>query len=108
MRVYTNQAEAENTKTTVTTLWKEEVYYCGNAFFHRTTIAVGKAGRTTGSGPLSRLHWMEKRVPTKTIWEAVGSWFPALRVRFCARALRALAIAALASQLRIIIIVSGM
>ena len=26
----------------------------------------------------------------KTIWEAVGSWFPALRVRFFARALRAL------------------
>jgi hypothetical protein len=25
------------------------------------------------------------------IWEAVGSWLPALRVRFCARALRALA-----------------
>ena len=33
---------------------------------------------------------MEKRVPTKTIWEAVGSWFPALRMRFFARALRAL------------------
>jgi len=33
---------------------------------------------------------MEKRVPTKTIWEAVGSWFPALRVRFFARALRTL------------------
>ena len=32
---------------------------------------------------------MEKRVPTKTIWEAVGSWFPALRVQFFARALRA-------------------
>jgi hypothetical protein len=26
---------------------------------------------------------MEKHVPTKTIWETVGSWFPALRVRFC-------------------------
>ena len=26
---------------------------------------------------------MEKRVLTKTILEAVGSWFPALRVRFC-------------------------
>jgi len=34
---------------------------------------------------------MEKRVPTKIIWEAVGSWFPALRVRFFARALRTLA-----------------
>jgi hypothetical protein len=34
---------------------------------------------------------MEKRVPTKTIWEAVGSWFPALRVRFFALGLRALA-----------------
>jgi hypothetical protein len=30
---------------------------------------------------------MEKRVPTKTIWESVGSWFPASRVRFCARTL---------------------
>ncbi len=35
---------------------------------------------------------MEKRVPTKTIWEAVGSWFPALRVQFFARALRDLAL----------------
>jgi hypothetical protein len=34
---------------------------------------------------------MGKRVPTKTIWEDVGSWVPALRVRFCDRALRALA-----------------
>jgi hypothetical protein len=33
---------------------------------------------------------MEKRVPTKTILEVVDSWwFPALRLRFCARALRA-------------------
>ena len=44
---------------------------CGNAFFHRTT---------------------------KTIWEAVGSWFPALRVQFFARALRARALRALASH----------
>ena len=41
---------------------------------------------------------MEKHVPTKTIWEAVGSWFPALRVQFFARALRARALRALASH----------
>jgi hypothetical protein len=41
---------------------------------------------------------MEKHVPTKNILEAVGSWFPALRVRFCARALRALAHMALGSR----------
>ena len=40
----------------------------------------------------------QKRVPTKTIWEAVGSWFPALRVQFFARALRARALRALASH----------
>ena len=51
-------------------------------------------------------HWVlatlsrhrKNRVPTKTIWEAVGSWFPALRVQFFARALRARALRALASH----------
>ena len=69
---------------------------CGNTFFHRTTNAAGKI--EPGNWPVVRSDFpgyicspMEKRVPTKTIWEAVGSWFPALRMRFFARALRALA-----------------
>jgi hypothetical protein len=68
---------------------------CGNAFFHRTTNAAGKI--EPGNWPVVQSDFpgyicslMEKRVPTKTIWEAVGSWFPALRMRFFARALRTL------------------
>ena len=78
---------------------------CGNAFFHRTTNVAGKIGPDNWPVVRSDFPWpvvrsdfpgyicspMEKRVPTKTIWEAVGSWFPALRMRFFARALRALA-----------------
>jgi transposase InsO family protein len=81
---------------------------CGNAFFHRTTNAAGKIEPdnwpTNAAGKIEPDNWpvvrldfpgcisspMEKRVPTKTIWEAVGSWFPALRIRFFTRTLRAL------------------
>jgi hypothetical protein len=59
--------------------WRVGVCSCGNAFFHRTTNVAGKIGpdnwpdRTTGRSdfPGYICSPMEKRVPTKTIWEAV-------------------------------------
>ncbi len=49
---------------------KVQVRNCGNAFFHRTTNAAGKAGRTTGSRCPARFPGcigspMKKRVPTR-------------------------------------------
>jgi hypothetical protein len=88
----------------------------------------GKSSRTTGqlSGsiragiepdnwPVVRLDFpgcisspMGKRVPTKTIWEAVGSWFPSLRMRFFTRDLRTLASHALEiDHVRVMQLVAG-
>jgi hypothetical protein len=51
---------------------------------------------------------MGKRVPTKTIWEAVGSWFPSLRMRFFTRDLRTLASHALEiDHVRVMQLVAG-
>ena len=55
----------------------DQWFSCGNAFFHRTTNAAGKAGRTTGSSCPPRFPGcigspMEKRVPTITYLYFVG------------------------------------
>jgi hypothetical protein len=62
---------------------RRRIPFGNSAFRNSATLVLPNRSNTCA-------RRVEKRVPTKTILEAVGSlWFPALRLRFCARALRA-------------------